>query len=64
MRLTKKAVNRSWETAGFRQALIEAVVLGAEIESARVPEREEFERLAAEKGLKEALLWRDGRFSE
>jgi enoyl-CoA hydratase/carnithine racemase len=64
MRLTKKAVNRSWETAGFRQALIEAVVLGAEIELARVPEREEFERLAAEKGLKEALLWRDGRFSE
>lgn len=64
MRLTKKAVNRSWEAAGFRQALIEAVVLGAEIESARVPEREEFERLAAEKGLKEALLWRDGRFSE
>jgi len=64
MRLTKKAVNRSWETAGFRQALIEAVMLGAEIESARVPEREEFERLATEKGLKEALLWRDGRFSE
>jgi len=29
-----------------------------------VPERKEFERLAAEKGLKEALLWRDGRFSE
>jgi enoyl-CoA hydratase/carnithine racemase len=64
MRLTKKAVNRSWETAGFRQALIEAVMLGAEIESARVPEREEFERLAAEKGLKEALLWRDRRFRE
>jgi enoyl-CoA hydratase len=64
MRLTKKAINRSWETSGFRQALIEAVLLGAEIESARVPEREEFERLAAEKGLKEALLWRDGRFSE
>ena len=63
MRLTKKAINRSWETAGFRQALIEAVALGAEIESSRVPEREEFERLAAEKGLKEALLWRDGRFS-
>ena len=64
MRLTKQAVNRSWEAAGFRQALNEAVVLGAEIESARVPEREEFERLTAEKGLKEALLWRDGRFSD
>jgi hypothetical protein len=27
-----------------------------------VPEREEFERITAEKGLKEALQWRDGRF--
>ena len=62
MTLTKRALNRSWEAAGFRQALIEGVELGAEIESARVPEREQFDRIAAEKGLKEAIRWRDQRF--
>ncbi|HVR76978.1 MAG TPA: enoyl-CoA hydratase-related protein [Acidimicrobiia bacterium] len=62
MRLTKRAINRSWAAAGFRQALQEGVEIGAEIESARVPEREEFERIATERGLKEALRWRDERF--
>ena len=62
MRLTKRAINRSWEAAGFRQALQQGVEIGAEIESARVPEREEFERIATESGLKEALRWRDERF--
>jgi len=62
MRLTKRAINRSWEAAGFREALQEGVEIGAEIESARVPEREEFERIATESGLKEALRWRDERF--
>jgi enoyl-CoA hydratase len=62
MTLTKQALNRSWEAAGFRQALSEGVELGAEIESARVPEREEFDRIAAEQGLKAAIRWRDQRF--
>jgi len=62
MTLTKRALNRSWEAAGFRQALIDGVELGAEIESTRVPEREEFDRIAAEKSLKEAIRWRDQRF--
>jgi enoyl-CoA hydratase len=62
MRLTKQAINRSWEAAGFREALQEGVEIGAEIESARVPEREEFERIATERGLKKALRWRDERF--
>lgn len=62
MTLTKAAINRSWEAAGFRRALIEGMELGAEIEAARVPEREEFERIAAERGLKAAIRWRDQRF--
>jgi enoyl-CoA hydratase len=63
MTLTKRAINRSWEAAGFRQALIEGVELGAAIESARVPEREEFERIASDQGLKAAIRWRDERFA-
>ena len=62
MTLTKRALNRSWEAAGFRQALIAGVELGAEIEATRAPEREEFDRIAAEEGLKEAIRWRDQRF--
>jgi len=62
MTLTKAAINRSWEAAGFRRALVEGMELGAEIEAARVPEREEFERIAAEEGLKAAIRWRDQRF--
>jgi enoyl-CoA hydratase len=62
MRLTKQAINRSWEAAGFREALLQGVEIGAMIETARVPEREEFERIATEKGLKNAIRWREERF--
>jgi enoyl-CoA hydratase/carnithine racemase len=57
--LAKRAVNRAWEAAGFRDALRAGVELGAEIESARAPERAEFDRIAAERGLKAPLVWRD-----
>jgi enoyl-CoA hydratase/carnithine racemase len=62
MALTKRAINASWEEAGFRRALIEGVRLGAEIEAGRSPERDQFDRIAAEHGLKEAIRWRDDRF--
>jgi enoyl-CoA hydratase len=62
MALSKRAINASWEKAGFRQALMEGVELGAEIESSPAAERKEFDRLAAEKGLREAIRWRDERF--
>jgi enoyl-CoA hydratase len=64
MQTTKRAVNQSWEAAGFRQALLASVELGAMIETARVPEREEFERIADEQGLAEAIRWRDERFEK
>ena len=62
MRLTKKAVNAAWEKAGFREALRDGVRLGADIENTRSPERVEFEQIAATRGLKEAVRWRDQRF--
>ncbi|HET7846967.1 MAG TPA: enoyl-CoA hydratase-related protein [Acidimicrobiia bacterium] len=64
MQTTKRAINQSWESAGFRQALLAGVELGAIIETGRVPEREEFERIAAEQGLGEAIRWRDERFEK
>jgi enoyl-CoA hydratase len=64
MQMTKRAINWAWEAAGFRDALRGGVELGAMIETARVPEREEFERIAAEQGLGEAIRWRDKRFEK
>jgi enoyl-CoA hydratase len=62
--LTKQAINRAWEAAGFRQALMANVDIDAVIESAEVPERKEFNRIREENGLKAAIEWRDARFRE
>ena len=62
MRLTKQAINAGWERAGFRQALEDGVGIAGRIEANRSPERREFERMIKEKGLKEAVAWRDRRF--
>jgi enoyl-CoA hydratase len=62
--LTKRAINRAWEAAGFREALQANVDIDAVIEAAEVPERKEFNRIRAEKGLKAAIEWRDARFRE
>ena len=60
--LTKKAINRSLEVAGFREALWANVDLDAVIEASEVPERKEFNRIRREQGLKAAIRWRDERF--
>jgi enoyl-CoA hydratase/carnithine racemase len=60
--LTKRAINRAWDAAGFREALASNVDIDAAIESAEVPERQEFNRIRAERGLKAAIAWRDARF--
>lgn len=62
MRLTKRALNAGWETAGFREALSRGLELGIEIETSRSAARAEFERIADELGLEAALRWRDRRF--
>jgi enoyl-CoA hydratase len=62
--LTKRAINRAWEAAGFREALQANVDIDAVIEAAEVPERKEFNRIRAERGLKAAIEWRDARFRQ
>jgi enoyl-CoA hydratase/carnithine racemase len=62
--LTKRAINRSLEVAGFREALMANVDLDAIIEAAEVPERREFNRIREAEGLKAAIAWRDARFRE
>ncbi|RLA33740.1 MAG: enoyl-CoA hydratase/isomerase family protein [Gammaproteobacteria bacterium] len=58
VRLTKKAINRSVEIAGLRQALDEALEVDIEIESTETAESKEFARILASDGPKAALQWR------
>jgi enoyl-CoA hydratase len=59
---TKRAVNRAWDVAGFRQAMDANVEIDTMIEAANLPDRQEFRRITQEQGLKAAIAWRDERF--
>jgi len=63
VQMTKRAINRSYEIMGMRQALLAAVDVDILIESSGGPERAEFNRIRKEQGLKAALAWRDARFT-
>jgi enoyl-CoA hydratase len=58
---TKRSVNRAWEVAGFRAALAANTEIDVMIEAANLPQRAEFRRITEEKGLREAIAWRDAR---
>ena len=62
LRLTKLALNRAYEAMGLRTAVQNNVDISAIINGANTPEQQEFDRLAAEQGLKAALAWRDQRY--
>jgi enoyl-CoA hydratase len=59
---TKRAVNRVWDVAGFREAIAANTELDVLIETANLPARDEFRRITTERGLKAAIAWRDARF--
>lgn len=61
VRMTKRAINRSYEAMGLCQALLQALEIEIGIETSGGPERAEFDRLRREQGLKAALAWRDAR---
>lgn len=58
LRLTKKAIRRSVEIAGMRQALAEALETDIEIETTETPESKTFNAILASDGAKAALAWR------
>ena len=64
VRMTKRAINRSYEIMGMRQALLQALETDVIIEAGGGPERAEFNRIRREQGLKAALAWRDARFGD
>jgi enoyl-CoA hydratase len=64
VRLTKLAINRTFDAMGLRAALASALELDIFIESSGGAERTEFDRLRREQGLAAALAWRDRRRDE
>jgi enoyl-CoA hydratase/carnithine racemase len=64
LRLTKRALVMAQEAMGIRQAVAGNVDLSAILNAAETPEQQEFDRIAAEQGLKAALAWRDLRYGE
>jgi enoyl-CoA hydratase/carnithine racemase len=62
VRDTKKALNRTYEIQGMRDALKTALDIDHAIESAGSPDKKRFMDLARSEGLKAALAWREARF--
>jgi enoyl-CoA hydratase len=62
VQMTKRAVNRVWDVAGFRAAMAANTELDVMIETTNLPARDEFRKITEEQGLKAAIAWRDARF--
>jgi len=62
IQMTKRALNRVWDVAGFRAAMAANTELDVLIETTNLPARDEFRRITSEQGLKAAIAWRDAKF--
>ncbi len=63
VRLTKQAINRSFDIAGMRQALLDALEIDVEIESTETPESKAFNEMMEQDGIRAAIEWRRSRFN-
>jgi len=61
VRLTKRAINRSLDIGGMRQALLAALETDVEIETNETAESREFNEILKKDGAKAAIAWRAGR---
>jgi enoyl-CoA hydratase len=59
VRLTKRAINRGLETAGMRQALLDALETDVEIESTETEESRKFNEILKNEGTRAAIAWRE-----
>ena len=61
---TKKALNRTYEIQGMSTALKVALDIDHTIESHGSPDKQAFMDVARERGMREAIAWRDARFAK
>lgn len=62
VRHTKRAINRTYEAMGLREALLAGLDIDIELNVHSSPEKDEFDKLRRTEGLKAAIAWRDSRF--
>jgi len=60
---TKRAINRSYDIAGMREALLQALEMDIVVEATETDESREFNRILREDGTKAAIAWRDARLA-
>lgn len=61
---TKKAINRTYDLQGLQTALRMALDIDHAIESHGSPDKRAFMAIARERGMREAIAWRDARFAK
>lgn len=61
---TKKALNRTYDLQGLQTALRMALDIDHGIESHGSPDKRAFMDIARERGMREAIAWRDARFAK
>lgn len=61
VRLTKRAINRSLDIGGMRQALLAALEIDMVIETHETAESREFNEIVQREGAKAAIAWRTGK---
>lgn len=64
VRMTKLAINRSYDIAGMRQSLLQALELDIIVEGTETDESKEFNRRLHEEGTGAAIAWRASRVRE
>ena len=60
---TKKAINSTYEIQGIQKALKVALDIDHQIESVGSPDKKAFMDIARQRGMREAIAWRDARFA-
>jgi len=63
VRITKQAINRSYDIAGMREALLQALELDIVVEATETDESREFNRILRNAGTRAAIAWRDARLA-
>lgn len=64
VRLTKQAINRSYDAGGMREALMQALEMDITIETSETAESREFNAILKRDGAKAAVAWRNARANQ
>ena len=64
VRMTKQAINQTYEIMGMGEALKMAADTSVKIETLETPLRRQFNQILREQGLKQALAWREERLKK